>query len=48
MVFLGLEPSAAGLKASTSPLSYGGPPNFVVFSFMEFSSLFRAGLKICT
>ena len=26
MVFLGLEPSAAGLKASTSPLSYGGHP----------------------
>ena len=27
MVCLGLEPGAAGWKAQTNPLSYGGSPN---------------------
>ena len=28
MVCLGLEPGAAGWKAQTNPLSYGGTPSF--------------------
>ena len=31
MVCLGLEPEAAGWKAQTNPLSYGGTPILFVF-----------------
>ena len=33
MVFLGLEPRAAGWKAQTNPLSYGGTPLYTIFIF---------------
>ena len=32
MVCLGLEPRAAGWKAQTNPLSYGGTPQTIVVS----------------
>ena len=32
MVCLGLEPRAAGWKAQTNPLSYGGTPNLQIFT----------------
>ena len=32
MVCLGIEPVAAGLKAQTNPLSYGGTPNLIIFT----------------
>ena len=35
MVCLGLEPGAAGWKAQTNPLSYGGTPQ-MTFSFIPF------------
>ena len=31
MVYLGLEPRAAGWKAQTNPLSYGGTPQELGF-----------------
>ena len=31
MVCLGFEPGAAGWKARTNPLSFGGTPRFVYF-----------------
>ena len=41
MVCLGLEPGAAGWKAQTNPLSYGGTPqdHFVCLSKIVFHSL---------
>ena len=30
MVYLGLKPRAAGWKAQTNPLNYGGPPDSTV------------------
>ena len=38
MVCLGLEPGAAGWKAQTNPLSYGGTPNFFEFLTIELNS----------
>ena len=52
MVCLGLEPGAAGWKAQTNPLSYGGTPKQVIVnlvflngsslaSFFDFSVFFK-------
>ena len=38
MVCLGIEPGAAGWKARTNPLSYGGTPN-VIKRFLKFGML---------
>ena len=35
MVCLGFEPGAAGWKARTNPLSYGGTPTLVVFTTVK-------------
>ena len=39
MVCLGLEPGAAGWKAQTNPLSYGGTPN-IILHFHDFQHTF--------
>ena len=43
MVCLGLEPEAAGWKAQTNPLSYGGTPSALFFdcSLMSLSDIWR-------
>ena len=35
MVCLGLEPGAAGWKAQTNPLSYGGTPNVGCYNLIS-------------
>ena len=37
MVCLGLEPGAAGWKAQTNPLSYGGTPNYLSLKLKNYS-----------
>ena len=41
MVCLGLEPGAAGWKAQTNPLSYGGTPQFTYHYIITFVMAFR-------
>ena len=56
MVCLGLEPGAAGWKAQTNPLSYGGTPKlsnvylrFIYLSFQDvpIPSIGLTRLKLC-
>ena len=36
MACLGVEPGAAGWKAQTNPLSYGGTPGSVLYNWRAF------------
>ena len=51
MVCLGFEPRAAGWKAQTNPLSYGGTPSQCIFSWIkqlyEHSTYLQVLLRIC-
>ena len=38
MVCLGFEPGAAGWKAETNPLSYGGAPGLFLYIFVHFTT----------
>ena len=44
MVCLGLEPRAAGWKAQTNPLSYGGTPKHMT-NFNQRGGDYRAGMQ---
>ena len=43
MICLGLKPEAAGWKAQTNPLSYGGTQTFVLLKWPSLRPYYTAG-----